>query len=271
MEGQQDDCKVLAGKIEVQSCRLCVTALRESGSPPTRGRRDSNLRNGDIAIVLRGRKGRRACPGGCCYTPHAKRRFRAGPTSGGGSGDTFMLIDGKGLGRGRCATFGADRTGGGPGVERDARIPGTGLPDPTGSGPGVLCPGPAGGGGPERPGGYPGGRPNHQGRARLRLRRPVAGPGLRFGFKRLFDTQIAARFLGSNTPNLGSVLESFLGVAIRKSRELQRSDWALRPLSASALEYASNDVQHLIRLAQTLRERLRELERLDGWRRSASD
>ncbi len=84
-----------------------------------------------------------------------------------------------------------------------------------------------------------------------------------FGFQQLFDTQIAARFLGSNTPNLGSVLEDYLGVAIRKSRELQRSDWARRPLSASALEYASNDVQHLVRLAQTLRERLQELERLD--------
>ena len=84
-----------------------------------------------------------------------------------------------------------------------------------------------------------------------------------FGFKSLFDTQIAARFLGSNTPNLGSVLGDYLGVAIRKSRELQRSDWARRPLSSSALEYASNDVLHLVRLAQTLRERLQELERLD--------
>lgn len=84
-----------------------------------------------------------------------------------------------------------------------------------------------------------------------------------FGFQNLFDTQIAARFLGSNTPNLGSVLENYLGVAIRKSREMQRSDWGQRPLSASALQYASNDVLHLVRLAQTLRERLKELERLD--------
>ncbi len=84
-----------------------------------------------------------------------------------------------------------------------------------------------------------------------------------FRFQGLFDTQIAARFLGSSTPNLGSVLEDYLGVAIPKSRELQRSDWARRPLSASALEYASNDVQHLVRLAERLRERLRELERLD--------
>ncbi len=84
-----------------------------------------------------------------------------------------------------------------------------------------------------------------------------------FGFRDLFDTQIAARFLGSNTPNLGSVLGDYLGVAIRKSKELQRSDWARRPLSASSLEYASNDVQHLVRLARTLRERLQELDRLD--------
>ena len=83
-----------------------------------------------------------------------------------------------------------------------------------------------------------------------------------FAVRGLFDTQIAARFLGSRTPNLGSVLADFLDVTIPKSRELQRSDWARRLLRPTAVEYAANDVKHLGRLARKLRERLLELKRL---------
>ena len=84
-----------------------------------------------------------------------------------------------------------------------------------------------------------------------------------FSIRGLFDTQIAARFLGCRTPNLGAVLADFLNVSIPKSRELQRSNWARRPLRPAALEYAANDVNHLVRLSDTLRERLREVERLE--------
>ena len=86
-----------------------------------------------------------------------------------------------------------------------------------------------------------------------------------YGFRvhSLFDTEISARFLGMLTPNLAAVLEQFLEVTIAKSRKLQRSNWALRPLTALALEYAASDVDHLLPLAEDLRKRLREAGRLE--------
>ena len=84
-----------------------------------------------------------------------------------------------------------------------------------------------------------------------------------FRVQPLFDTQVAARFLGNLTPNLASVLESSLRVRIPKSHRLQTSNWGLRPLSPAALEYASSDVGHLIPLAKKLRQGLLELRRLD--------
>ncbi|HEU0020247.1 MAG TPA: hypothetical protein VFR55_01030 [Dehalococcoidia bacterium] len=84
-----------------------------------------------------------------------------------------------------------------------------------------------------------------------------------FRISSLFDTQIAARFLGSSTPNLASVLENFLGVSIPKSHQLQRSDWAHRPLKAVAIDYAASDVLHLVQLAESLRQRLARLGRLE--------
>ena len=82
-----------------------------------------------------------------------------------------------------------------------------------------------------------------------------------FNITSLFDTETASRFLGETSPNLASVLATFLGVSIAKSRKLQRSNWALRPLSQEALDYAANDVRHLGRLADQLRQRLERLGR----------
>jgi ribonuclease D len=84
-----------------------------------------------------------------------------------------------------------------------------------------------------------------------------------FRISSLFDTQIAARFLGSTTPNLASVLDNFLGVSIPKSHQLQRSDWAQRPLKAGAIDYAASDVLHLVQLAESLRQRLARQGRLE--------
>ena len=84
-----------------------------------------------------------------------------------------------------------------------------------------------------------------------------------FTVSSLFDTERAARFLGSSKTNLSSLLESFLGVGIPKSRALQTSDWARRPLSPLALEYAANDVRYLPELASGLQRHLVKARRLD--------
>ena len=82
----------------------------------------------------------------------------------------------------------------------------------------------------------------------------------RFSFARIFDTSIAARFLG--LPNLGldAVLAAYLGVELPPSR--QRDDWSVRPLSQAQEHYAVADVVHLIPLARRLRGELSNRGRL---------
>ena len=84
-----------------------------------------------------------------------------------------------------------------------------------------------------------------------------------FTVRSLFDTEMAARFLGSSRTNLASVLESFLGVEIPKSRSLQTSDWGRRPLSPLAMDYAASDVKFLPELISELQRHLSTARRLD--------
>ena len=79
----------------------------------------------------------------------------------------------------------------------------------------------------------------------------------------LFDTSIAAAFVGHRSLGLASVLKECLRVDIPKSKRLQRADWTLRPISVELQEYAAADVRHLHRLATVLRERLDGLGRTD--------
>ena len=79
----------------------------------------------------------------------------------------------------------------------------------------------------------------------------------------LFDTSIAAAFVGHKSLGLASLLKERLGVDIPKSKRLQRADWTNRPISAELREYAASDVRHLHRLVALLRERLGELGRTE--------
>ena len=85
--------------------------------------------------------------------------------------------------------------------------------------------------------------------------------GFRLG--RIFDTQIAAAFTGIRRLGLAPVLESVLGVSIPKEKNLQRSDWSVRPLSEKALSYAAGDVLHLFDLRSELADKLRRLGRAE--------
>ena len=80
----------------------------------------------------------------------------------------------------------------------------------------------------------------------------------------LFDTSIAAAFTGMDRLGLGTVLESSLGVSISKDKKLQRSDWTIRPLKPKYLDYAADDVRHLLDLTDNLKRKLSKLGRL-GW------
>ena len=85
--------------------------------------------------------------------------------------------------------------------------------------------------------------------------------GFRLGA--IFDTQIAAAFVGIRRLGLAAVLESVLGVSIPKEKSIQRSDWSIRPLSEKALTYAAGDVLHLFDLRNALADRLRRLGRTE--------
>jgi ribonuclease D len=83
-----------------------------------------------------------------------------------------------------------------------------------------------------------------------------------FAFRSIFDTAIAARFLGGKSLGLDTLLETWLGVTLPPSR--QRDDWSVRPLTAAQLEYAAADVRHLFALKARLTDELRAIGRL-GW------
>lgn len=80
----------------------------------------------------------------------------------------------------------------------------------------------------------------------------------------LFDTQVAAAFVGERQLGLGAVVEKFLKIVLPKA--YQRADWADRPLTEGMLEYAATDTVHLSRLRGLLVAELRRLGR-ESWAR----
>jgi ribonuclease D len=71
---------------------------------------------------------------------------------------------------------------------------------------------------------------------------------------KVFDTQIAAGFLGFSTPSLATLAHRILGVHLPKSDRL--SDWRKRPLTEAQRDYAAADVAYLLQLTDLIREQL---------------
>jgi len=78
---------------------------------------------------------------------------------------------------------------------------------------------------------------------------------------RVFDTQIAAGFLGMSTPSLARLVDHVLGISLAKADQL--SDWLHRPLPASQLAYAAGDVDHLLALRSVMADQLAAQGRLE--------
>lgn len=73
----------------------------------------------------------------------------------------------------------------------------------------------------------------------------------------LFDTQIAAGFVGfDRQAGLQRLLSETLNIELAK--EETRSDWLQRPLTDSQQHYAAEDVRHLFKLANFLKQRLEQ-------------
>jgi ribonuclease D len=105
----------------------------------------------------------------------------------------------------------------------------------------------------------------HAGREEIRLCRRLSGrtPGT------WFDLQIAAGLVGLNYPmGHAPLVYQLLGAQLSKGETL--TEWRHRPLTASQLSYAFDDVRYLLPLWQRLDARLTALGRRD-WARQEFD
>lgn len=76
---------------------------------------------------------------------------------------------------------------------------------------------------------------------------------------RLFDTQLAAGFIGYSTPSLAALAQSQLKVTLSKGDRM--TDWMRRPLTASQCSYARSDVAYLEQLFERISSRVDQLGR----------
>jgi ribonuclease D len=78
---------------------------------------------------------------------------------------------------------------------------------------------------------------------------------------KLFDTQVAAGFIGMGTPSLAATVEKLLGTRLTKGDRL--TDWTRRPLRPEQRVYAAADVEYLLALHDELVQRLETMGRLE--------
>lgn len=77
----------------------------------------------------------------------------------------------------------------------------------------------------------------------------------------VFDTQIAAALLGhSQQMGYGALVQSECGVRLRKTDSY--TDWSRRPLSASQIDYAGDDVLYLPKMYRSMTSRLQSMGRM---------
>ncbi|WZO96251.1 HRDC domain-containing protein [Isosphaeraceae bacterium EP7] len=79
---------------------------------------------------------------------------------------------------------------------------------------------------------------------------------------RVVDVQIAAGLVGMGYPlSLGNLLGQVLHVSVTGGET--RTDWRRRPLSEAQIQYALDDVRHLLRVVDTLKAGLQKLGRTE--------
>ena len=85
---------------------------------------------------------------------------------------------------------------------------------------------------------------------------------------KIFDTQLAAGFVGYSTPSLATLVHAVARINLPKGDRL--ADWMYRPLTESQMRYAASDVLYLDHIADYLRGELSSLGRL-GWAEEACE
>ncbi len=77
----------------------------------------------------------------------------------------------------------------------------------------------------------------------------------------IFDTQLAAALLGHpKQVGYATLVKSICGVSLKKADSF--TDWSIRPLSESQLEYAADDVVYLLQMYEPIVNALTEANRL---------
>jgi ribonuclease D len=96
----------------------------------------------------------------------------------------------------------------------------------------------------------------HAARQDLEVLAPLCGE-----VRNVFDTQLAAALVGF-PPQVGyaALVEALLQVRLHKTQT--RTDWSRRPLSQAQIDYALDDVRHLLPLRELLLENLKTQQRL---------
>jgi ribonuclease D len=95
----------------------------------------------------------------------------------------------------------------------------------------------------------------HAARQDLEVLAPATGPTVG-----LFDTQVAAALIGLPAQvGYGDLVHQLLGQTLHKAET--RTDWSRRPLTQGQIDYALDDVRHLLPLRERLGERLQRLGR----------
>jgi ribonuclease D len=89
----------------------------------------------------------------------------------------------------------------------------------------------------------------------------VLAHSLGTGPKTIFDTQLAAGFVGYSTPSLANLVNAELRRSLPKGDRL--TDWLRRPLTDAQRTYAAADVEHLFELTDRLEKSLLARDRLE--------
>lgn len=87
------------------------------------------------------------------------------------------------------------------------------------------------------------------------------GRDFSFQIQGLFDTQIAARFLGKGDLSLARLVKDYFGVELEK--KYRKRDWSARPLPVKMLVYGVFDSLYLPELGRILKRELKDKGRLE--------
>jgi ribonuclease D len=81
--------------------------------------------------------------------------------------------------------------------------------------------------------------------------------------KSVLDLRPAVEILEYEKQDLHSLIGIELGLLLEHKNKFQKQDWTIRPITKEAIEYALNDVEHLIKLKDALFKKIYEKNLLD--------